>query len=223
MSHISPDPAMNDPFDAYLAAAMQDVPMPEGLSDRILARLAADRAAGAVASPLGVRKRRISRRLLVAAGGLATAAAAIFLAVWLGSHKEEPFSAQYVLTEAIRLFAVDNSKEGFLSAEKPAPESFPFSQFVADVRGIRWQFFDGFLDRRGVVYDLKGPGGTRARLYVVNHDIDSINTVPSRHPFTTAGCCASAWQEDGMLYVLVVQGDTSTYDRFLNLPRSPLA
>lgn len=37
---------MRDDIDAYLAAAFQDVPVPKGLAERLLDRLAADAATG---------------------------------------------------------------------------------------------------------------------------------------------------------------------------------
>jgi hypothetical protein len=81
-----------------------------------------------------------------------------------------------------------------------------------------------FLGHRGVVYELPGPGGTHAALYVVDcGDIAGISATPAQQPpSTTAGCCASAWQKDGLLYVLVVEGDASLYRGYLT-PRSPVA
>jgi hypothetical protein len=229
---------MRDTFDTSLAAAFQDVPVPEGLMGRILARLEADRnvksdnptlietpsfSSPAEAPCLAPSKRKISRRWLFVGGGILAAAAALLMAVWLGGHKEESITGQMAIDEAIRAFEAAPEGAGSLLAEKAAPVSFPLSQLVAQVRGTRWRQVEDFLGRKVVVYDLPGPGGARATLYVVAREIEGLRTSPSLHPFTTAGCCASAWQEDGLLYVLVVQGDPSTYGGFLNLPRSPLA
>jgi hypothetical protein len=231
---MNEDSGMRDIFDISLAAAFQEVPVPEGLADRILDRLAADLADARDQrdSPLFAdtitatvpSKRTFSRRWLLVGGGLLAAAAGLLIAVWLGAHKEEPFSEQFVLDEAIRAFEPESDGPSSLLAEKPAPEKYPLSQLVANVRGTRWRQLEDFLGRRVVVYDLPGPAGTHASLYVVAKEVDGLKTSPSLYPsFTTAGCCASAWQEDGLLYVLVVQGNPSTYRGFLNLPRSPLA
>jgi len=92
------------------------------------------------------------------------------------------------------------------------------------VRGTRWRPLQGFLGRRGVVYDLPGPAGTSAALYVVDTEgVEGIDPTPALRPFTTAGCCASSWQEGRLLYVLVVQGDPATYRAYLNLPHGPVA
>ena len=81
-----------------------------------------------------------------------------------------------------------------------------------------------FEGRRGVVYDLPGPAGTSAALYVIDAEAaEGFDEAPALRPFTTAGCCASSWQEGGLLYVLVVQGDPATYRAYLNLPRVPVA
>ena len=80
------------------------------------------------------------------------------------------------------------------------------------------------MGHRGVVYDLPGPAGTNAVLYVVDAGaLEGFGEAPALNPFTTAGCCASAWQEGGLLYVLVVQGDPATYRAYLNLPHGPVA
>ena len=128
-------------------------------------------------------------------------------------------SEQFVLDEAIRSFDMGVDQPGPLLAEKPAPADYPFSHAVLQVRGTRWRPLEAFLGRRGVVYDLPGPAGTTAALYVVDAEaVDGFGTAPALHPFTTAGCCASSWQEGGLLYVLVVQGDPATYRAYLNLP-----
>ena len=204
---------MRDAIDARLTAAFRDVPVPEGLAERLLERLAAER-------PRFLH----SRRWLLAGGGLLTAAAAILLAVWLGTHRTEPFSEEFARSEAIQSFRAGFAKPGELLVSTPAPAGHPLSQWVVRLRGTTWHQLGEFLGHRCVVYDLPGPAGSRAALYVVDQDgIDDLRATPELHPFTTADCCASAWQEGGLLYVLVVQGDTSTYDGYLNLPRTPVA
>lgn len=208
---------MRDQFDARLTAAFRDVPVPTGLDERLLARLVAEQ------SP--APSLRFSRRWWLVAGSLATAAAAsLLVAVWLGLEGRPPISAEYAVGEAIQSFASGVERPGYSVAERPAPSEYPLSQWVLAIRGTTWQPLEGFLGRRGVVYHLPGPAGASAALYVVEQDnVGDIGTEPEQHPFTTAGCCASAWREGGLLYVLVVQGDRATYGRYLNLPRSPLA
>jgi hypothetical protein len=222
---------MRDHVDICLAAAFQDVPVPEGLAARLLERLAAEAVSSgldrrfstrvAPRSPLG--NAVYNRRWLLVGGGLLTVAAGLIVAVWLGAHGEQRLSEQSVFNDAIRSFNAGPEERGQLLAEKPAPAEYPLSRMMRKARAAKWRSVDGFLGCRGVVYDLPGPVGSHAALYVVERKVDGLGTSPALHPFTTAGCCASAWQEGRLLYVLVVQGDLKTYEGYLNLPRSPVA
>lgn len=200
---------MRDHVDARLTAAMLDVPVPDGLAQRLLERLAAERSG--------------SRRWLLIGGGLMAAAAGLLLAVSLAAPGEERFSEQSVLDEAIRGFDAAGQPPARLLSEKAAPEAYPVSQMVQCPGGTKWRPLDDFLGRSGVIYDLPGPAGVRTALYVIEQEADGWATSPALPPFTTAGYCASAWQEGGLLYVLVVQGDRTAYEDYLNLPRSPVA
>jgi hypothetical protein len=204
---------MRDAVDACLTRAFLDVPVPEGLAERLLDRLAAERP----------RLRR-SRRWLLAGGGLVAVAASIMLAVWLVGQRGACVSEQGALDEAIQLFAEGFEQPGHSLSNEPAPPAYPISSSVS-IRGTSWRDLDNFLGHSGVVYELPGPGGTHAALYVVAcENVEGIGSAPAMQPTSnTAGCCASAWQEGGLLYVLVVEGDPSTYRRYLNLPYSPVA
>jgi len=218
---------MRDQFDLSLTAAFHDVLVPDGLAERLLERLAADDAELSAAARRTDEKAErsgvFSRRRLLLGGGLPAAAAGLLLAIWLWPRGEVPLSEQYVLDEAIRRFDAGTETLGYALSEKPAPAAYPLSQMVVRLRGARWRFFSRFLGHRGVVYDLPAPAGRRAALYVVDRKVDGLGLAPALNPFTTSGYCASAWQEDGLLYILVVQGDRATYGGYLNLPRSPVA
>ncbi len=227
---------MKDCVDEKLAAALHEVPVPEGLAERLLARLAAEptwqstELSAATEQPAIPRSSflapRWSRRWLVAGGGLLTISGCLMLALWMGLARDDALSETFVLDEAIRSFDVRADRLDSSVAERPAPAGYPFSSAVLQVRGVCWQRFagGGFLGHSGVVYRLPGPAGTRAVLYAVDARMsEGFSAAPARHPFTTGGCCASAWQENGLLYVLVVQGDPATYRAFLNLPHGPVA
>ena len=83
---------MRDDIDAYLAAAFQDVPVPKGLAERLLDRLAADAATGdSIAHQDAYPTRQIAsynRRWLLVGGGLLAVAAGLLIAVWLGPRSE---------------------------------------------------------------------------------------------------------------------------------------
>ncbi len=206
---------MRDAVDACLTKAFHDVAVPEGLAERLLAGLAVE------------RPRPHSRRRLLLAGGLAAAAATVLLAVWLGGHNATPVTEESARNEAIRLFDAGANQPGSLLAGANPPSAYPYSSNVRSLRGTKWRYVNDFLGRPGVVYDLPGRAGARAALYVV-----ACNAAPGlgqspaspQNAFMSAGsrCCASAWQENGLLYVLVVEGDQSNYEQYLNPPSSPV-
>jgi hypothetical protein len=214
---------MRSSVDEKLAAVLHDVLVPDGLAQRLLERLENEKPM--VGNALPAARRGLSRRTWAISAGLAALAAGLLIAAWLGLQKDEELSPQYVLDEAIRLFDADLDEPGPLLARTPAPTEYPHSVAVFQVRGARWRHLESFLGRRGVVYDLPGPTADRgAALYVIESDgIDCLDALPSSRPYTTAGCCASVWQEGGLLYVFVVQGDESTYRAYLNLPHGPMA
>jgi hypothetical protein len=202
---------MRDSIDVCLTQAFRDVPVPEGLGERLLAGLA-------------VKQPRRSRRWALVAGGILAAAASLLLAVWLNMPKEALFSEDNALAEAIQLFDAGFQGPANLLSKRPAPAEYPLSQRVLHVRGTKWRHLDDFVGCSGVAYDLPGPGNTHAVLYVVaRDDISDTAIAPTLDPSETGGRCAAVWHEDGLLYVLVVQGDRATYNSFLSLPRSPMA
>ena len=215
-----------DQVDARLTAVFRDVPTPEGLADRLLDRLAIDRAASPrdfQETPAAGRAGKTrSRRWLLVGGSVLAVAAAVLAAVWLGANRLDRLSEQAVLDLAIRSLDV-SGKGGQLLTAKSAPEEYPFSQLVSKTRSVTWRRVDDFLGRRGVVYNMAARDGTRANLYVIAGEVEGLGGSPARHPFTTAGCCASAWREGNLAYVLVVHGNQAAYEGFLNLPRTPVA
>lgn len=217
---------MRDSIDEKLAAAMFDVPVPAGLAERVLARLKRGELVERDETASTARPARRVPAWFLVGGSVAAMAASLVAAIWLGMSPGGDLSEQYVLDEAIRSFEIGVEQPGPLAADTPAPADYPFSASVVPVRGTRWRSLDGsFLGGcRGVVYDLPGMAGGRAALFVLAADsIEAIGGRPALCPFTTAGCCASAWQESGLLYVLVVQGDAATYRAYLDLPHDPVA
>lgn len=212
--------------DLAMKAAFQDVPVPEGLADRLLQRLAAARAAEAQTTepeaPTPAPKRISRRGLLVAAGALSTAAA-VLVAILLGFKTPQSNSPSSILEDAAQYFAADSSQDGHWLAETPAPEDGPFSRDVLQLPQIRWRSIDKFLGGAGVAYDLPpGPDGARATLYATRQTVTGLPAMPPATPAWDSGCSAGAWQDGDTLYVLVVEGDTRAYQSYLNLSRGPL-
>ncbi len=205
--------------DATLTACFRDVPVPEGLQERLLAHLAE------AAPPVQPRSNVTRRRWILAAGSLVGTAAVWFAALWLGQPAS--YSEQDALNEAIRLFAAEAQQPpapGNLLAQLDPPSTFGPSRFVArGLRGVRWRRMDDFLGRRGVAYDME-QGGVKAVLYVVDHrGISGLraDSPPSKPRSDTAGRATSAWREGKRMYVLVVRGNARAYRGFLSR-RGPL-
>jgi hypothetical protein len=237
-------------FDAQLADLFRDVPVPHGLAEKIKSKINPAGTVipdetftenpalkpGAAPSVLRwsttaaetnralPRRRAVSRRWFFVAGGLVLGGAVALLIVFFaGLGKTASYTHEMACGEAIRFFEDDVAKPGTILQVKRPPGDFPFSHEVIERRGIRWRKISDFLGREGVAFDLPSLGGNRATLYVVSLTVEDILPVPSlSHLYTTGGCAADAWQEDGLLYVLVVQGGKSEFNSCLK-PQSPLA
>ncbi len=230
--------------DGVLADVFQDVPVPEGLEDRILAHLAAGRAASSDSGPkkgpglicrngpegashklnlvpFSAHRRRISRRLWLAVGAATAVAASVLIAVLLHSQAPAQYTGQEVLELAIDLFNTPSSEPWQTAAP---PRAYPLSPDVVVVPQPRWRRVHGFLGCRAVAFDMSTPGGTQATLYVVKCSVAGLPTEPPLRPsLRTGGRSTSAWQSGSLVYVLVVRGEARGYKRLLNLPRGPVA
>ena len=106
-------------------------------------------------------------------------------------------------------------------AEAPANLPLP-AAIVGNPRG--WQALSKTVARRGVVYSLAQGAKSRAVLFVLSAKRPGL---PGAAPLTpqsaTGGLTISAWQSQGLVYVLVVEGDERAYRRFVNPGRQPLA
>jgi hypothetical protein len=233
-------------LDQALADAFRDVPVPEGLQHRILARLetagvqktspaaSLSRDAEGVSVP-GTRSRRDwRRRWLIGACGVA-AAAALVLGVLLHLQRSDAFSKSDVpdmLNLAIEHFTNDTREGGHpIAGPVQPPREFPFSRALAAIFApgealfseMRWRAVHGFLDHEAVAYDLVGRRGVSATVYVATCSVEGLTTeVPLRPMLSTGQGSASAWQEGDLLYVLVVDGGIQDYERFFATAGGPL-
>jgi hypothetical protein len=230
-------------LDQALADAFRDVPVPEGLQDRILARL---ETAGVQQSPLAaslspdaegvsVPKTRSRqdwrRRWLIGACGVAAATVLVFGAL-LHLRRADEFSKSDMLSLAIEHFSSDPRQGGHpISGPVQPPAEFPFSRALAAVFSpgevlfseMRWRAVHGFLNREAVAYDLVGRRGVSATVYVATCSVGGLTTeIPLRPMLSTGQGSASAWQEGDLLYVLVVDGGIQDYERFLATAGGPL-
>jgi len=213
--------------DDAISAAFKDVPVPEGLADRLLDRLAdsAEESVAeepVVAAPEVPQPHRVSRRWAIAGCTLLTVAAGLLVAAWIGIDGTSSWSEGKVLADSIKFFNADSPQGGRLLAESRPPKHYPPSQDILLASGTRWRPIEGFLGRDGVAYDLPGQGGSLATLYVVKRKVSGLPSLPPRKPRgNTGGVSTAAWQEGDLLYVLVIRGGTVGY-RGLLAPLGPV-
>jgi hypothetical protein len=222
-------------LDGKLAAAFGQVSLPAGLADRIMARLALARleetspdeveatisaTTDAVDSPPDkpAAPARASRRWLLATAGTLLAAASVLVIVLVSSSGPGAMTRESVIQEAVAQF--DRSGAARQANDvKTAPKNYPFSAELASSNTISWRWVSGFLGRDGVAYDMASPDGTKATLYVIRGTApgmpETVNTKPDRSAATDQHS-VSAWQSNGLVYVLVVDGGPGKFQRFLN-------
>ena len=215
--------------DRAVAEAFQRVHVPAGLAARILTRLAAglDPLGQLLSMPPKAAVCRTRRRGWLWAAGALAVAASVLVAVLLNLPKAAKLpGVEEVLNQAIAFFDHDARTGGTLvGSEPPPPVHYPLSAALP-VRTceVRWRPIDGFLDTRGMAYDIRGPGGVSATLYVVKLGLPGLGSSPPGVPMLATGHRSTAvWQEGDLLYVLVVEGESREYERFfLELTTGPV-
>ena len=221
-------------LDLSLAGAIQDVPVPPGLRDRLLAALVVEAAVqprpteeprSAAGVPDVFRGRSAPDRIRPWLFTLSGALAAIFLvSVGLFQRAQVHYTTSGVLEAAVDFFSHESQGAGELVSAVSPPWGFPASRYVQLPGQTRWRRINDLLESGGVAYEVSCPGGVRATLYVVRRTVAGLPDQPPASPvYGTAHCWTSAWQEGQLLYVLVVSGQSSDYRRFLSVPQGPVA
>jgi hypothetical protein len=201
-------------FDRAVESAIECVPIPEGLSERILTELPLERRA------------RVRRRTMLSYG----VAAATVMAVMAASlvYFWPRFAAPAMDYESLLAQFGDAHRQFDPSVGQPlsvmerttADRYFCPSDIITDTVS-RWWAARGMVGRNGVVYELTNRVGVRATLYVLDLNSSSrpiaIGTLTASPPAgnSTLGRTAGAWTDGTRLFVLLVDGDTQQYRRFL--------
>lgn len=223
-------------IDSNIAAAVGQAFVPEGLAERLLARLQAAAQADQAAQlgpsvvlgsaqpveqvislsanrPDKWRPRMPRRRWLAGAAALA----ACLAGVWV-LRPLDPLSYEQILEAAIQ--DVDSMQGGWSELAKGRPlKGYPFSSAIA-ARLLRWREARAFLGRGAVAYDVASRTGAKATLYVVplnrvaGLDFEAPYDSLPRRPLMTGGQATAAWTDGKTLWVLVVQGGHRDYLSF---------
>jgi hypothetical protein len=222
--------------DVAIGRVLRDVPVPEGLADRLLVRLAEARqveATKVLADTVlaETADRRLRRRSAMLGMAALAAAAAIFLA-FLPNLRTRAFSLAEIQREVMARFQADLEQKPLGQPVSPSAslKAFPVSQDLIANLGVRWRAVSGLLGGKAIAYDLTLPDGTRATLYVV-HPQSGLPPLPNSPPPTptpmTQRRSIAVWQKatpnGNVLYVLAVDGEKSSYRRFLRVARMPVA
>jgi hypothetical protein len=234
---LARDPQLEEAFqrvqttDAAVGRVFRDVPVPEGLADRLLARLAEARQLEAAKVPAEIQGRR-SRRRWAIGGVVAIAAAAAILIAFLPNLRIHAISLADIQEKVMAQFQADLEQRpaGELLSRSTPSHALPMSQDIVSNPGVRWRNVSGLLGATAIAYDLTLPDGTRATLYVVRLR-SGLPTLPASPPSTprpmTQQRSIAVWKQatpkGGAVYVLAVNGGTSSYRRLLRVSRMPVA
>lgn len=208
-------------IDRAVGAAMHDVPVPVGLSERLLAHLAtaqvADAAEAQTPSPTADTTLAVSRRRWLRWGaGLAAIAASVAVVTTVIFWKSTSLTAQAVHEQILPFYQQEQPGTAYKLAA--LPPGYPFSRYVNMLPGTTWRPVQSFLHRpelAGVAYELTY-GGAEATLYVIPTQVAGLpSSPPQKISAATGNLIRVAWQEGEVLYVLVVQGDARAYQAFV--------
>lgn len=215
--------ARMEQFDRAVASAMHDVSVPEGLKERLLAKLAkaaVDAPAAVVsensvlsAHAAGGRRRRL---LLATMGTLAALAACAAVAVairWNTAGEDwQPAAVAGAAAPSFDEYAL--RADGWSAGVAPA---YPLGQFLVANRQLLHRSVD-VAGCSGAAYRVKSRQGVLGVLFVLNPRA-SLKGFPARPPGTpqvdTGGRVAVCWKEQNLLYVLVYEGGAKDYHGFL--------
>jgi hypothetical protein len=168
------------------------------------------------------QQKRFSRRGLFIGAAASVMAATVLLAMIFGFKAQHAITRDQILQTAAQLFDTEPREAGQLLAEVSPPADYPFSREVIQVRGTQWRWVkEDLLENRAVAFDLPGPPGARATLYALKRSVPGLPAeAPPLPQLSTNGRSAAAWQSEGLVYVLVVEGDAANYQDWLRRSQS---
>jgi hypothetical protein len=225
--------AKSQRFDSTISRAMHDVAVPDGLADRLLARLAMGRAAALAASegPSTVENAVVtplscdvspavggwSRRGLLAI--VSTVAATVVVGVYVARYLQSDADASVESLADTWLAELDANWVGM----DQAPRNYVVpAAITAEATG--WQRIHSLGRFLGVAYRLESPRAGAARLFVVRLAKSGLPSSPPVKPqWTTGGRSIGYWQSGELTFVLVVEGNEDNYRSFANVSRMPIA
>jgi len=199
--------------DRAVGRAMEHVPVPLGLPDRLLV--------GLQETGLQNGSKRVGRRRWLVSGSVAATALAAGVAGFLLRTTPPPMDYESVIASVGEFHDQEPAAEGEpLPPTSPWDEVYPCS--LATNARTRWRSVRNLLGRGGLAYDLTNGKGKHATLYVVDLNsttrpiaIASLQSSPPQGTSFFHGRTTGAWTDGTRLYVVVVEGDQRDYISFL--------
>ncbi len=218
--------------DVVIGGAFRDVPVPDGLSDRLLTALGertssacessvysvddlsdtADDAEGATRS-IGPSKRRHWHYLAISLGTVAVSVAFCLVVFdWRNQGIITKDTLPAKVAEWMEKLDHSTWNEDFAQL---GSQDHPLDGLVRGTRH-RWCRVETSYDSRAVVYDLAGRGRDYAWAFCIRPKVIQSDLSTSPDPIsTTGGKVIAVWQRGGMVYVMAVKGDLQRYCRFV--------
>jgi hypothetical protein len=216
-------------FDHEVVAALDDVDVPAGLADRLLARLAEQNVAAGAAQEAAVElapaaergsgaRGRFTRRQAGWAIGVAASLLIATFAVWQ-AIKPATFAIEEIpsLASTWRSELSNGWHEGALPAGFVVPG--PLRKFMGDWQAMLIKGHDAIAVR------LRHPGGREAMLFVVRGGAGRVEEtrIPSSPQSPSGGWAVGYWRDDNNLNVLLVQGGVAEYQKLIKSDAGALA
>lgn len=220
--------------DAAIARAFRDIPIPDGLSDRLVSSI--NKEGAPIQAPSSLIEDAIQekdepesvtnvalptkgwyrRRRWVICGATVAAVAVVFAVLF-------PWGNREILPEELRAEVTRWIDEESQSADwredvtEAAPLEYPDDAEISGLTPNGWCVIGTRYDSQTIVYDVSRRG-ERAYLFCFRTNGRSValpNTIPLSPRWTTGGVDIGAWQRNGMMYVLAVEGGRQQYQRYV--------
>jgi len=215
--------------DLIIAEAIDDVPVPSGLAERLLARLAAEANGESVAAtletsleqpatdaepvdaleparePVVELARPVSRRRFITAAAALAASIAVATGVVLWQSSAPELTPETVQEFAQQQYEALRGESTWQPMAEAPHDVYPKSTRVAS-KAWAWQPLATSVDRNAIAYDLTPRGSDyKVTLMVLRTTVPGLTTIPQKDPVWTQDRLISAWQQGDLLYVLVLE------------------
>ncbi len=240
---IEGDPDLNDRYqrtqglDARLVRAIDDVAVPPGLRERILARIVAEQGAGSGEQGAGSREQgdaadddvalpaqATARRRWVRSVAAVAASLLLLAAGYTFWPHHSALSYDKLLDQSSQWYEQLRTNPIWQPlSPREAIRDFPVAEEIRR-QPRHWADVSALVGQAACAYDLSAADGHRATLFVISDDGQIAGSAsPFKPGSSTGGLMIGCWQSGELVYVLVVEGDERAYRSLLDIAGPPLA